>query len=46
MSTDLMTKKRRIKSPEEFAENLKILLGNANQRTSLTLDDFRKALCT
>ena len=46
MSTDPMAKKRRIKSPEEFAESLKILLGNASQRTSLTLDDIRKALCT
>ena len=30
---------------EEFGENLKVLLGNASERASLTLDDFQRALC-
>ena len=36
--------KRSLMSVEDFGHNLKILLGKKDQRTSVTLEDFRNAL--
>ncbi|CAM1331741.1 Uncharacterised protein g10665 [Pycnogonum litorale] len=36
--------KRKMLTPEQFATNLKTLLGKKNQRSSVTLADFQKAL--
>ena len=36
--------KRKMLTPEQFAFNLKTLLGKKNQRSSVTLADFQKAL--
>ena len=36
--------KRILLTPEEFGKNLKILFGKTQQRNTVTLDDFRKAL--
>ena len=44
MSTDPVIKKRHVKSAEDFAKNLRILLGKAENRTSITHYDFCKAL--
>ena len=36
--------RRRLMTAEEFGANLMILLGKKDQRTNITLEDFRKAL--
>ena len=36
--------KRSLMTAEEFGENLKLLLGKKDQRTSITLDDFRNTM--
>ena len=41
---DPSTNKRRLKTVEEFAQSLKVLLGNASERATVTLDDFQRAL--
>ena len=43
MRKDDVTKKR-VKNVDEFAESLKILLGNAKKHQVVTVDDFRRAL--
>ena len=37
-------KKRKMLSVDQFANNLKILLGKRSQRNSITLGDFQNAL--
>ena len=44
MSKDPVTKKRCVKTPEEFADSLKTLLGNASERATVILDDFCRVL--
>ena len=39
-------RKRTMLTPEEFGNNLKILLGKTQQRHTVTLDDFREALAS
>ena len=44
MQVDQRTKRRRVKSAEEFAINLRTLLGKSSQRSSVSIDDFCRAL--
>ena len=44
MSKEPVTKKICVKTPEEFEDSLKTLLGNASERATVTLDDFRRVL--
>ena len=44
MNVDKQTKKRKKLSAEDFAKNLKLYLGKVQDRSSVSMDDFRFAL--
>ena len=44
MNVDKQTKKRKKVSAEDFAKNLKLYLGKVQDRSSVSMDDFRSAL--